>query len=75
MTYTRTHTYTTFANPHLVCTLCNQPVHHWHNNTSCGCEEECWNAPCGHTAGVTSRCPSWSPVDGCTCTTPHGRTR
>jgi hypothetical protein len=66
-TRTRTHVYTTFANPHLVCDLCRQPVPRWHNNTTCGCVDEFWNDPCGHTAGVTSVCPSWSPVDGCQC--------
>lgn len=67
MTFTRTHVYVSFANPYLVCELCYQPVPRWHNDDRCGCESTCWNEPCRHTAGITSICPSWSPVDGCTC--------
>lgn len=72
-THTRTHVYVTFANPFLVCDLCRQPVPRWHNNDKCGCGEEFWNEPCGDTAGVTSVCPSWSPVDGCQCREHLGR--
>lgn len=69
MTHTRTrvHTTITFANPHLVCGLCRKPVRRWHDSAACGCAEECWNEPCDHSAEVVSICPSWSPVDGCTC--------
>lgn len=67
MVHTRTHVFVSFANPFLVCDLCRQPVPRWHNNDKCGCAEECWNEPCSHNAGVTSVCPSWSPVDGCLC--------
>ena len=67
MTHTRTHTYITFANPYLRCDFCREPVPRWHNNDTCGCGETFWNEPCGHTAGTTSVCPSWSPVDGCQC--------
>jgi hypothetical protein len=67
MTYTRTHVYTDLANPYLVCQLCRQPVPRWHNNNACGCDAPCWNEPCTHNAGITSVCPSWSPVDGCLC--------
>ncbi|MGW7630502.1 hypothetical protein ACWGKO_16425 [Streptomyces griseoincarnatus] len=66
-THTRTHVYVTFANPYLVCNLCRQPAPRWHNNDKCGCTASCWLDPCGHTAEAVSVCPSWSPVDGCTC--------
>lgn len=68
MTHTRVHTYVAFADPHLVCDLCRQPVTRWHDPAQCGCGlPGWWNAPCGHHAGATSTCPSWSPVDGCRC--------
>lgn len=67
MTFTRTHVYVSFANPYLVCEHCRQSVIRWHNNDRCGCDAAFWNDPCRHTAGVVSVCPSWSPVDGCTC--------
>lgn len=66
-THTRTHVYVTFANPYLTCDRCAQPVPRWHNNDACGCDAGSWNDPCGHTAMTTSVCPSWSPMDGCTC--------
>lgn len=67
MIHTRVHVYVEFANPFLVCGLCRKPVPRWHDNTKCGCDQEFWNMPCEHTAGITSVCPSWSPVDGCCC--------
>lgn len=57
----------TFANPHILCTTCQQQVT---NVTSPGLV----NTPCGHT-GTDDVCPSWSPVDGCICTTPHRAAR
>jgi hypothetical protein len=72
MIHTRTHTAIEFASPYLVCTSCRRPVTAWHDNDACGCDETWWNQPCGcGTAGVVSVCPSWNPVDGCTCTEPH----
>lgn len=65
--YTRTHVFISFANPYLVCGQCQGPVPRWHNNDKCGCRERCWNDPCGHVAEAVSVCPSWGPVDGCTC--------
>ena len=74
MVHTRTHVYVTVANPHLVCDLCRQPALRWHNDDKCGCDETFWNEPCGcQRAGVTSVCPSWSPVDGCQCKEHLGR--
>jgi hypothetical protein len=66
-THTRTHVTIGFANPYLRCDTCRQPVPAWHDNTKCGCNDSFWNEPCKHKAGATSVCPSWSPVDGCTC--------
>lgn len=69
-THTRTHTKITFANPYLTCDRCDIWVPSWHNPNVCGCGDEGWeNHPCGHQAGATSVCWSWSPVDGCSCAT------
>jgi hypothetical protein len=67
VTHTRTHTKVGFANPFLVCDKCKAPVKYWHNPERCGCDEEYFNYPCNHKTGVTSICPSWSPIDGCSC--------
>lgn len=67
-THTRTHVYTVFANPYLQCDRCHDWTPSWHNPDHCGCAETRFqNQPCGHQAGVTSTCPSWGSVDGCTC--------
>lgn len=71
-TFTRTHVFTAFANPYLHCDECDVSVPVWHNNSACGCEENWWNEPCGHTAGIHSACLSWSPVDGCQCEEAYG---
>lgn len=71
-TYTRVHVYEQFANPHLACDKCGKPVHGWHDDEKCDCCDGCWNEPCEcRNGGVTSVCPSWSPVDGCTCVSAH----
>jgi hypothetical protein len=67
---TRTHVLVGFANPFLKCDTCKEPVKYWHNPERCGCDDKYFNHPCEHTTGVTSKCPSWGPVDGCTCDTP-----
>lgn len=66
VTFTRTHTYVTFADPNLRCDKCSEPVARFHDPERCGCKSEHRNVPCGHV-GVTSDCPSWGPVDGCRC--------
>lgn len=67
MTYTRVHTYISFANPFLICDECGQPVARFHDPDRCGCESKpLCNDPCEHL-GFTSTCPSWGPVDGCRC--------
>jgi hypothetical protein len=72
MTHTRTHVQIEFADPYLVCLTCGEPVQAWHNDDACGCDAGAWNLPCEHPAGITSTCPSWSPVDGCTCAAQFG---
>lgn len=66
-THTRTHVSISLANPYLTCLTCRKPVTAWHDPDKCGCGRGDWNEPCGHAAGITSVCPSWSPVDGCQC--------
>ena len=66
-THTRTHVYVEFANSYLRCEMCGGWVIGWHDPDRCGCDTFTTNAPCCCRAGVTSACPSWSPVDGCTC--------
>jgi hypothetical protein len=67
VTSTQTHLYEYFANPYLICDTCEQRAMGFHDTTRCGCHAGTWNVPCGHAAGVTSICPSWSPVDDCRC--------
>jgi hypothetical protein len=73
-TRTRVHVTIQFADPHLICERCRQPVTGWHDPEQCGpgCDAGTFNLPCEcRHGGVTSVCPSWSPVDGCTCTPRH----
>lgn len=67
MTHTRTYTRVTFANPHLRCDTCGEPVPAMRSDTKA-------NLPCGHL-GASSVCPSWGPVDGCTCARSHDENR
>lgn len=69
-THTKTHTQIGFANPYLRCDECKSKVKYWHDPDRCHCTDDSFNYPCEHTAGVTSSCFSWSPVDGCSCETP-----
>lgn len=62
---------TTFANPYLACDLCGRFVTGARNLGEH--EGLVRNVPCGHSAGATSRCPSWGPVEGCTCAQHLGR--
>lgn len=52
------------ANPYLKCVRCYQRVTH---------RRLLRNRPCGHRADFLNACPSWSPVDGCTCLSTLGR--
>lgn len=68
MTHTSTHTKIGFINPYLICDECGCKVPYWHNPERCDCNEDRWfNYPCEHTAGVTSICYTWGPVEGCQC--------
>jgi hypothetical protein len=70
MTFTRTHTHTVteFADPYLRCNTCGNHVTGYITiNEEKRCDHEGNLVPCGHPAGISSDCPSWSPVDGCHC--------
>ena len=66
-THTRVHVQIGFANKYLICEKCRVNVRYWHDPDRCGCDADSFNYPCEHTAGVVSVCPSWGPVDGCSC--------
>lgn len=71
-TRTRTHTYIAFANPFLVCETCDKPVARFHDHKRCSCGDSDMDGPeCGHL-DVRSVCPSWGPVDGCSCVATYG---
>lgn len=70
-TTNRSHTLIGFANPFLICSKCRIPIKYWHDPDRCECTKKMYNAPCGHDVEVISMCPTWSPVDGCSCTEPH----
>lgn len=67
-THVRVHALIGFANPHFKCDECGKSVRYWHNPDRCGCDQTgFYNHPCEHTAGITSTCSTWDPVEGCTC--------
>jgi hypothetical protein len=58
-----------FADPFKVCNVC----HGWVDGVvEVGGPHEM--IPCGHRQSYESVCPSWSPVDGCTCQVALGYT-
>jgi hypothetical protein len=61
-THTRTHTLVRFANPYLRCVDCWAPVTGYRPGPNG------YSVPCGHDVATVPTCPSWGPVDGCTCT-------
>ena len=61
-TFTRTHTVTVPANPYLICDQCSRRVEGFADLPG---PLELY--PCGHQSGYSDICPSWGPVDGCTC--------
>lgn len=69
-THTRTHITFAPANPFLACAVCGKRVEAFHDD-ACGCEPDGCppiNFPCMHaSADYDDLCPSWGPVDGCTC--------
>ena len=71
ITHTTIHTFNVehYANPFLVCNECERSVTGYIIVTDEYASDhiENWaNYPCLHI-GITSQCPSWSPVDGCRC--------
>ena len=74
MRYTYTETYNTidFADPFKVCEVCGE----WVTGVLCVTRGPWPNLPCEHV-GYRDVCPSWGPVDGCSCQkslghVPHG---
>ena len=69
MSATLTHTYTRTFNadvpacPYLRCDICEARVEFWLDIP----DEPLRNEPCGHEKGYHDVCPSWGPVDGCSC--------
>lgn len=74
----RLHSLVTLPNPFLGCDTCHRRVTAWHNPERCpwclghgwarlSAGPNWWNAPCGHTDGVSSDCPSWDLRHGCMC--------
>ena len=51
-----------FANPYKQCGRCGEWVDGFLNAPG-----PLMVVPCGCKAGYSDVCPSWSPVDGCTC--------
>jgi hypothetical protein len=68
ISHTTTHTFNVehFANPFLVCNTCKQTVTGYIVSSDPTGYWSGANYPCRHI-GITSTCPSWSPVDGCRC--------
>jgi hypothetical protein len=63
----RTHVLVGFQNKNTVCKDCRQKVVYWHDPSRCGCGDPIFNFPCEHVAGTFSMCPTWDPIDDCTC--------
>jgi hypothetical protein len=71
LTHTRTRTHLAIypANPFLACRACGKAAEAFHDD-ECGCDESggpLLLMPCFHRSEYDDLCPSWSPVDGCTC--------
>lgn len=54
----------TYVNPHLRCGACGAPAPGYTPKSPAVVANE----PCGHIAGVSSGCITWSPKSGCGCT-------
>ena len=71
---TLTHTYVAvynerrFADPYHVCNACGGWITGMLDNPG-----RPLVMPCEHDLGCESVCPSWGPVDGCTCAAMFGR--
>jgi hypothetical protein len=68
VTHTRTHLTITPANPFLFCAVCFERVEAFHDDRcGCGIDGPLLLFPCLHDRDYIDDCPSWGPVDGCTC--------
>jgi hypothetical protein len=72
-TYVRTFNRIEFADPFKVCNQCRG----WITGVLDNDHGPVIVTPCEHRAGYTDVCPSWGPVDGCSCKehlgyVPHG---
>jgi hypothetical protein len=63
-THTRTYNTTTFADPYKKCRECGDWIDGFLRTDEPGMEPL---TPCGHRSDYLDVCPSWGPVDGCTC--------
>jgi hypothetical protein len=61
-TYTRTHNKIKFADPYKKCLQCGEWIDGYLDATG-----PLILTPCEHQSNCRDICPSWSPVDGCTC--------
>jgi hypothetical protein len=70
MTHTVVHTLirTNFADPYKVCNACGG----WVDGVFDRPKGMFLTAPCKHDQGYTDVCPSWGPVDGCSCAETFG---
>jgi hypothetical protein len=62
-TFTRTHNRTDFADPYKVCNACGG----WVDGVLDVPDGPFLTVPCEHDKGYRDVCPSWGPVDGCSC--------
>ncbi len=73
MTHVSVYNETKFADPYKRCNVCGGWITGVLDN-----DGPAFVMPCGHDQGYSDGCPSWSPVDGCTCAAligyvPHGQ--
>lgn len=61
-TFTRTYNAVRFADPYKRCLTCGQWVDGYLDKPG-----PVMVIPCEHEANYEDVCPSWGPVDGCTC--------
>jgi hypothetical protein len=61
-TFTRTHNATLFADPHKKCSQCGDWV-----DGALDAPGPLTLVPCEHQSDYRDVCPSWGPLDGCTC--------
>jgi hypothetical protein len=62
-TFTRTLERIDFADPYKVCNRCSG----WVDGVLANPSGPDLTAPCEHRSGYRDVCPSWGPLDGCSC--------